>query len=90
MNLLWLRSLSIWVQTKTDNASGAASCRAMWKLTEEPWTYDPIYKEISCEHMRASLVDCAKGKVWMVQRHDYAKLVWTVENTGGIDTEAQV
>ena len=90
MNLLWLRSLSMWVQSKTDSASGSMACRAMRKFTEETWEYDPVNNEVFCTRMRASLVDCAKGKVWMVQRHDYAKLVWTVENTGGIDTEAQV
>ena len=90
MNLLWLRSLSMWVQAKTDGVSGAVACKSMWKFTEEPWTYDPVENEIFCKHMRASLADCAKGKVWMIQRHDYAKLVWEVENAAGIDTEAQV
>jgi len=90
MNLSWLRNLSIWVQAKTDGVSGKVACASMRKFTEEIWEYDPVNNEVFCKHMRASLTDCAKGKVWMILRHDYAKLVWEVENAGGIDTEAQV
>jgi hypothetical protein len=78
------------LRDRVDNVSGSLATKAMWKHTEEIWTYDPVSKEVFCSHMRASLEDCAKGKVWMVQRHSYAKTVWEIENDGGIDGEAQV
>jgi len=78
------------LRNKIDGIAGWAAIKAMNRYTDCTWKYESEAGDIYCKHLAASLADCAKGKVWMVQRHSYAKTVWEIENDGGIDGEAQV